>query len=187
MNFFRSITANSIVRNHLCNRSNKIRSKTLRRQISPTAQRPSSNRVPAIHNRIVERRARRRWSFEIRSVGIRDRRSSTYPRQCRQKSPAKQNTPLSGPPSANAAPANASHPVRLHDPRPLARPRRGFEAAFALYTNVERIGRDLQVFHERDGEGWEHVAVEFGRRFPGGGPDPLFARLFITAVVAGCR
>jgi hypothetical protein len=28
----------------------------------------------------------------------------------------------------------------------------GFEAAFALYTNVERIGRYLQVFHERDGE-----------------------------------
>jgi hypothetical protein len=58
----------------------------------------------------------------------------------------------------------------------------GFEATFALYTNVERIGRYLQVFHERDGEGWEHVAVEFGRRFPGGGPDPLFARLFMTAV-----
>ena len=26
----------------------------------------------------------------------------------------------------------------------------GFEAAFALYTSVERIGRYLQVFHERD-------------------------------------
>jgi hypothetical protein len=63
----------------------------------------------------------------------------------------------------------------------------GFEAAFALYTNVERIGRYLQVFHERDqagsgNVGWEHVAMEFGRRFPGGGPDPLFARLFMTAV-----
>ena len=58
----------------------------------------------------------------------------------------------------------------------------GFEAAFALYTNVERIGRYLQVFHERDDDGWEHVTMEFGRRFPGGGPDPLFARLFMTAV-----
>jgi hypothetical protein len=59
----------------------------------------------------------------------------------------------------------------------------GFEAAFALYTNVERIGRYLQVFHEREpAEGWEHVSFEFGRRFPGGGTDPLFARLFMTAV-----
>jgi len=59
----------------------------------------------------------------------------------------------------------------------------GFEAAFALYINVERIGRYLQVFHERDAAvGWERVTMEFDRRFPGGGPDPLFARLFMTAV-----
>ena len=59
----------------------------------------------------------------------------------------------------------------------------GFEAAFALYTSVERIGRYLQVFHERDaGAWWEHASTEFERRFPGGGPDPLFARLFMTAV-----
>ena len=58
----------------------------------------------------------------------------------------------------------------------------GFEAVFALYTNVERIGRYLQVFHERDASaGWEHTTMELGRRFPGG-PDPLFARLFMTAV-----
>jgi hypothetical protein len=57
----------------------------------------------------------------------------------------------------------------------------GFEAIAALYTNVERIGRYLQVFHETDGTGWEHVTMEFGRRFPGG-PDPLFARLFMIAV-----
>ena len=57
----------------------------------------------------------------------------------------------------------------------------GFEAIFALHVSVERIGRYLQVFHERDG-GWEHVAMEFGRRFPGGGPDPLFGRLFGIAV-----
>ena len=57
----------------------------------------------------------------------------------------------------------------------------GFESLFALHTNVERIGRYLQAFHEDRG-GWEHVAMEFGRRFPGGGPDPLFGRLFLVAV-----
>ena len=57
----------------------------------------------------------------------------------------------------------------------------GFEAIFALHVNVERVGRYLQVFHERPRGGWEHVAMEFGRRFPGSGPDPLFARLFIFA------
>lgn len=56
----------------------------------------------------------------------------------------------------------------------------GFEAIFALYVNVERIGRYLQVFHERDG-GWEHVTMRFGQRFPGSGPDPLFGRLFVLA------
>ena len=45
----------------------------------------------------------------------------------------------------------------------------GFEAVFALYVNVERIGRYLQVFHEADG-GWERVAMLFGQRFPGAGP-----------------
>jgi hypothetical protein len=57
----------------------------------------------------------------------------------------------------------------------------GFEAIFALHTNVERIGRYLQAYHEEAG-GWEHVAMEFGRRFPGGGPDPLFGRLFLVAI-----
>jgi hypothetical protein len=59
----------------------------------------------------------------------------------------------------------------------------GFEAIFALYLNVERIGRYLQVFHEDDAvdRGWEHVTMEFGRRFPGG-PDPLSCRLFMAAV-----
>jgi hypothetical protein len=45
---------------------------------------------------------------------------------------------------------------------------------------VERIGRYLQVFHEPDG-GWEHVAMTFGERFPGGGPDALFSTLFLMA------
>jgi hypothetical protein len=57
----------------------------------------------------------------------------------------------------------------------------GFESIFALHTNVERIGRYLQVFHEDSG-GWEHVAMEFGQRFPGGGSDPLFGRLFGLAI-----
>jgi hypothetical protein len=68
----------------------------------------------------------------------------------------------------------------------------GFEAIFALHTNVERIGRYLQVFHEqpkdhsehtdREHVEWEHVAMEFGRRFPRSGPDPLYARLFVLAI-----
>lgn len=57
----------------------------------------------------------------------------------------------------------------------------GFEAVFALHMNVERIGRYLQVFHEREG-GWEQVAMKYGQRFPGAGPDPLFGQLFVIAV-----
>jgi len=56
----------------------------------------------------------------------------------------------------------------------------GFEAIYALHVNVERIGRYIQVFHERDG-GWEHVAMAFGQRFPGKGPDALFSALFLIA------
>ena len=56
----------------------------------------------------------------------------------------------------------------------------GFEAVAALHVNVERIGRYVQVFHE-PGAGWEHVTMELGRRFPAGGPDPLFGRLFTIA------
>ena len=57
----------------------------------------------------------------------------------------------------------------------------GFESVFALHVNIERLGRYLQAFHERAGQGWEHVAMSFGRQFPCSGPDPLFARLFILA------
>lgn len=56
----------------------------------------------------------------------------------------------------------------------------GFESIYALHVNVERIGRYLQVFHEPDG-GWEHVAMTFGQRFPGRGPDALFSGLFLMA------
>jgi hypothetical protein len=57
----------------------------------------------------------------------------------------------------------------------------GFEAIYALHINVERIGRYLQVFHERDG-GWEHVARAFSQHFPKASPDPLFSRMFVIAV-----
>jgi hypothetical protein len=56
----------------------------------------------------------------------------------------------------------------------------GFESIYALHINVERIGRYLQVFHEPDG-GWEHVAMTYGERFPGRGPDALFSTLFLMA------
>jgi hypothetical protein len=56
----------------------------------------------------------------------------------------------------------------------------GFESIYALHVNVERIGRYIQVFHEPGG-GWEHVAMTFGERFPGRGPDALFSTLFLIA------
>jgi hypothetical protein len=70
-----------------------------------------------------------------------------------------------------------------------------FEAVFALHTGVERIGRYIQVFFEEDeatppaGEsgaapirrGWEHLAMMYGKRFPGGS-DPLFALYFWAAI-----
>lgn len=56
----------------------------------------------------------------------------------------------------------------------------GFEAIYALHVNVERIGRYLQVFHEPEG-GWENVAMAFGQRFPGRGPDAVFSTLFLMA------
>jgi hypothetical protein len=58
----------------------------------------------------------------------------------------------------------------------------GFESIYALHINVERIGRYLQVFHEPAG-GWEHVAMTFGQRFPGRGPDALFSNIFLMATV----
>ena len=56
----------------------------------------------------------------------------------------------------------------------------GFEAIYALHVNVERIGRYIQVFHE-SADGWEHVAMVFGQRFPGRGPDALFSGIFLIA------
>lgn len=58
-----------------------------------------------------------------------------------------------------------------------------FEAAFAIHTGVERIGRYLQVFYETDGTGWEHAAMSYGRLFASGGMDALFSPLFWTAAI----
>jgi hypothetical protein len=58
----------------------------------------------------------------------------------------------------------------------------GFEVVLSLHITVERIGRYIQVFHEAE-PGWEHVAMAYGQRFPGGGLDPLFANFYRTATV----
>lgn len=55
-----------------------------------------------------------------------------------------------------------------------------FEAGYALHVGVERIGRYLQVCHE---DAWEAAAMAYGRRFPGGGPDPLFSAVFSLAAL----
>jgi hypothetical protein len=83
--------------------------------------------------------------------------------------------------AATAIAAAAVITVALSTLVPLLVLAAGFEAVYALHTNVERIGRYIQVFHEPNG-GWEHVAMEFGRRFSGAGSDPLFGRLFAGAV-----
>lgn len=60
-----------------------------------------------------------------------------------------------------------------------------FELVFGIHTAVERIGRYLQVFFEdpqRD-RGWEHQAMEYGRRFRGAGTDPLFCLYFWCAIL----
>lgn len=60
----------------------------------------------------------------------------------------------------------------------------GFEAVHALHVGVERIGRFLQVFYEEraNGAAWETVAMQVGPAMPGGGADPLFSALFLSAV-----
>jgi hypothetical protein len=57
-----------------------------------------------------------------------------------------------------------------------------FEAIYALHVGVERIGRFIQTFHEREeDQGWEHAAMAFGR--PKGAPtvDALFTVPFALA------
>ena len=61
----------------------------------------------------------------------------------------------------------------------------GFEAVHALHVGVERIGRYIQVFYEERGDEarWETTAMQAGPGLPGGGVDPLFAVLFLSAAV----
>jgi hypothetical protein len=60
-----------------------------------------------------------------------------------------------------------------------------FEVSFFVHTGVERVGRYVQVFYEeaRNVIAWETAAMNYGRSFPGGQPDPLFIRLFASAAV----
>lgn len=60
-----------------------------------------------------------------------------------------------------------------------------FEVIFTLHTGVERVGRYLQVFHERpdDTAAWEQVAMAYGRTFGGGGIDALFSPVFAAATL----
>jgi hypothetical protein len=68
---------------------------------------------------------------------------------------------------------------------PLAVLFAGFEAVHALHTGAERIGRYVQVFHEgwSDGPRWESTAMTVGPALPGGGIDPLFSVVFVTAAL----
>ena len=62
----------------------------------------------------------------------------------------------------------------------------GFEVMFALFLNVERIGRYIEVFHEHGdagGSGWETVATAYAGTFTASGPDALFSRLFLIATL----
>jgi hypothetical protein len=58
-----------------------------------------------------------------------------------------------------------------------------FESVFSLHVGVERIGRYVQVFHEEDGTGWEHVAMALGPPLKGTSSDPIFTAHFIIATV----
>jgi hypothetical protein len=62
----------------------------------------------------------------------------------------------------------------------------GFEAIHALHVGAERIGRYLQVYYEDtpDGPRWETTAMAVGPALPGGGIDPLFSVVFISATMA---
>ena len=66
---------------------------------------------------------------------------------------------------------------------PLAVLAGGFEAIHALHVGVERIGRYLQVYYEspESGPRWETVAMAVGPALPGGGIDPLFTFVFVSA------
>jgi hypothetical protein len=59
-----------------------------------------------------------------------------------------------------------------------------FEAIYALHVGVERIGRFIHVFHEdAQGQGWEHIAMAFGRPKGAASVDALFSIPFALAAV----
>ena len=62
----------------------------------------------------------------------------------------------------------------------------GYEAIHALHVGAERIGRYLQVYYEDtpDTPKWETTAMAVGPSLPGGGIDPLFSVVFISATLA---
>jgi uncharacterized membrane protein len=67
----------------------------------------------------------------------------------------------------------------------------GFEAVASLHIAVERVGRYIQVRYEEDfavgstaaPQTWERTSMEWGKRFPGSGTDPLFTTSFLLAIV----
>ena len=69
---------------------------------------------------------------------------------------------------------------------PLAVLVAGFEAIHALHVGVERIGRYLQVNYESlpGAPQWESTAMRVGPAVPGGGIDPLFTIVFMSATFA---
>ncbi len=69
---------------------------------------------------------------------------------------------------------------------PLAALVSGFEAIHALHVGVERIGRYIQVNYESlpDAPQWESTAMRIGPALPGGGIDPLFTVVFLSATFA---
>jgi hypothetical protein len=69
---------------------------------------------------------------------------------------------------------------------PLAVLVAGYEAIHALHVGAERIGRYLQVYYEggADAPSWETTAMAVGPALPGGGIDPLFSVVFISATLA---
>ena len=69
---------------------------------------------------------------------------------------------------------------------PLAVLVAGFEAVHALHVGAERIGRYLQVYYEdsHDAPRWETTAMAVGPALPGGGIDPLFSVVFVSATLA---
>lgn len=65
-----------------------------------------------------------------------------------------------------------------------------FEALRVLNSGVERIGRYVQVFFEREADAapmtppaWEHTAMRIGGRVPGAAGHPLFLPIFLMATL----